>query len=169
MQRAALGASRRALHASAPRSAAAPAAAASTKLPELVLNFALPHRALVAKKDVKRVTLPGRDGALGIEKNSPPLLSELQPGVVRVDFNDNTSEEYFIPGGFAFKHANNAMDVTAPEGVKLEHVDADALRAANAAAVKDLAAAPAGSRPAAEAKVQLELFGILAKSLKVQL
>ena len=35
---------------------------------ELTLNFAIPHRSIVNKKEVKRVTVPGRDGALGIEK-----------------------------------------------------------------------------------------------------
>jgi F0F1-type ATP synthase epsilon subunit len=110
---------------------------------------------------VKRVTVPGRDGSLGIEKNSPPLLTELKPGVVRVDYNDSTaSEEYFVPGGFAFKHANNVMDVSAPEGVKLDSVDADALRAANAEATKALAAATMGSKAHAEAKIQLELFKV---------
>lgn len=107
------------------------------------------------------MTVPGRDGALGIEKNSPPLLTELKPGVVRVDFNDSTaSEEFFIPGGFAFKHANNTMDVSAPEGVKLDSIDQEALRAANAEAVKALAAATAGSKAHAEAKIQLELYKV---------
>ena len=131
------------------------------KRAELTLNFAIPHRSIVNKKEVKRVTVPGRDGALGIEKNSPPLLTELKPGVVRVDYNDSTaSEEYFVPGGFAFKHANNVMDVSAPEGVKLDSVDADALRAANAEATKALAAATMGSKAHAEAKIQLELFKV---------
>ncbi len=125
------------------------------------MNFATPHRAFVVKKEVKRVTVPGRDGAMGIEKNSPPMLTELKPGLVRVDFNDSTpSEEFFVPGGFAFKHANNVMDVSAPEGVKLDSIDADALRAANAEAVKALAAATAGSKAAAEAKIQLEVFKV---------
>ena len=133
----------------------------SDKRVELTLNFAIPHRSLVNKKEVKRVTVPGRDGSLGIEKNSPPLLTELKPGVVRVDYNDSTaSEEYFVPGGFAFKHANNVMDVSAPEGVKLDSVDADALRAANAEATKALAAATMGSKAHAEAKIQLELFKV---------
>lgn len=74
---------------------------------ELTLTLAVPARALVHKKAVKRVTLPGRGGTFGLEKNSPTMVSELRPGIVRVDNLDNTIEEYFIPGGFAFKHANN--------------------------------------------------------------
>ncbi len=149
----------------AARAAAAPATAV---LPELTLSLALPHRSLVAKKEVKRVTLPGRDGALGLEKSSPPLLTELKPGVIRVDFLDNTAVEFFVPGGFAFKHANNMCDVSAPEGVKLDQVDTDALRAAAADATKELAAAAANSKPAAEAKLALEVFKALGSALKVQ-
>jgi F-type H+-transporting ATPase subunit delta len=147
-----------------PCPSAPPPGCPSEKHTELLLNFAIPHRSLVNKKEVKRVTVPGRDGALGLEKNSPPLLTELKPGVVRVDYNDSTaSEEYFVPGGFAFKHANNVMDVSAPEGVKLDSVDADALRAANAEATKALAAATVGSKAHAEAKIQLELFKVSAR------
>jgi len=74
-----------------------------------------------------------------------------------------------VPGGFAFKHANNMMDVSAPEAIKLEHVDADALRARNAEATQKLAGAVAGSKEAAEAKIVLELYGALGKAAKVTL
>jgi F0F1-type ATP synthase epsilon subunit len=103
----------------------------------------------VGKREVKRVTVPGRDGALGVERGTPSIVTELKAGVVRVDFMDGAVEEYFVPGGFAFKHANNSCDVSAPEGVKLDQVDTDALRAAAAEATKELAAAPAGSKAAA--------------------
>lgn len=159
----------RRLHSSALRAADAPAAAAAGKLAELTLNFAVPDRSLVNKKEVKRVTLPGRDGAIGIEKNSPPLMTEMRPGVVRVDFMDNSSEEFFVPGGFTFKHANNAIDVSAPEGVKLDQIDTDALKAANAEAAKRRDAATAGSKEYVEAKIALDLYRIMAQSLKVQL
>jgi F0F1-type ATP synthase epsilon subunit len=139
------------------------------KLEQLTLNFAIPHRAIVNKREVKSVTIPGRDGVMGVERNAPPLVAELKPGVVRVDFLDNTTEEVFVPGGFAFKHANNTMDISAPEGVKLEHIDVEALRARNAEAVAKLAAAAAGSKDAAEAKIQLELYNALSKSVKVAL
>ena len=163
-----LRAASRAISSTASARLAAPAASATSGvLPELTLSLALPHRSLVAKKEVKRVTLPGRDGALGLEKNSPPLLTELKPGVIRVDYLDNTAVEFFVPGGFAFKHANNVCDVSAPEGVKLDQVDTDALKAASAEAAKDLAAAPAGSKAAAEAKLAQEVFKALGSALTI--
>ena len=159
----------RRFHASARVGKEAVAAPVQTKLAELTVNFAVPDRSLVAKKEAKRITVPGRDGALGLEKNSPAILTELRPGVVRVDFMDNTAEEFFVPGGFAFKHPNNMVDVSAPDGVKLEHIDVEALRAANKEAGAKAAGAAAGSKDAAEAKIVLELYRILAQALKVQL
>lgn len=145
------------------------AAAPAGKLAELTLNFASPNRAIVNKKEIKLVTVPGREGALGLEKNAPPMVSELRPGVVRVDYLDNTSEEVFIPGGFAFKHPNNSLDISAPEAVKLDTIDVEALRSANAEAVKALAAAGSDVKAAAEAKIALEVYGALGKSLKISL
>jgi F-type H+-transporting ATPase subunit epsilon len=151
----------------AAEAAAKPAAAAVHS--ELILNFAVPSKPLVYGKAVKRVTLPGRDGAFGLEKNSPPLLSELKPGVVRVDYEDNTVEEHFIPGGFAFKHPNNVVDVSSPEALKLDQVDADALKAANAEAVKAKDAATPGSKAHVEAQLALEVYRVLSQVAKVQL
>lgn len=156
-------------HSTALRAKEAPVAAVTGKLNELTLNFAVPHRAIVNRKEVKRVTFPGREGAMGIERNAPPIVSELRPGVVRVDHADGSIEEVFVPGGFAFKHANNTMDISSPEAVKLDSIDVEALRAANADAVKKLAGAAANSKEAVEAKVSLEVFSALGKALKVTL
>lgn len=156
----------RAFHTARPALAAAADAGAGASS-ELRLTFALPHKSLVAGKEVKRVTLPGRDGVFGVEKNSPPAIAELGPGLIRVDFIDNTSEEFFVPGGFSFKHPNNTMDVSAVEGVKLDMIDVDALRSANAELVKKRDAATPGSKEHAEAKVALEMYRTLAQTLKV--
>jgi F0F1-type ATP synthase epsilon subunit len=158
---------RRSFHSSSALTKKVEEAAIVGKLEQLTLNFAIPHRAIVNKKEVKSVTIPGRDGVMGVERNAPPIVAELKPGVVRVDFLDNTTEEIFIPGGFAFKHANNLMDISAPEGVKLEHIDADALRARNTEAQQKLSSAAAGSKEAAEAKITLELYQALSKAAKI--
>lgn len=157
----------RSFHSSVLSLAEAAKASATAVQPELVLNFAVPNRTLVSKKQVKRVTVPGRDGALGLERNSPPTLSELRPGVVRVDFADGATEDFFVPGGFLFKHASNVVDVSAPEGFKLDTIDVDALRAANIETAKKVAAATPGSRAHAEAKIEAEVYKILSQSLKI--
>ena len=150
--------------------AEAPAAgAAAAAGSELVLNLAVPAKALVFKKPVLRVTLPGRGGTFGLEKNSPPVLAELRPGVVRVDHLDNTIEEHFIPGGFAFKHPSNVIDVSAPEAVALDAIDVDALRAANVEATKKRDAATAGTKEYAEATLALEVYKALGHAVKTTL
>jgi len=94
-------------------------------------------------------------------------VAELGPGVVRVDYLPDSagatpaSDEWFIPGGFAFKHADNSMDVSTIEGVRLDLVDTEALRAAATDAAKRRDAAAAGSKEAAEAKLALETFRTL--------
>jgi F-type H+-transporting ATPase subunit epsilon len=150
------------------RAAAAEEAAAASNT-ELTLNVAAPEGALVKGKVVKRVTLPGRGGVFGIEKNSPAMLSELRPGVIRVDHADGAAEEFFVPGGFAFKHKRNHMDVSCPEAAKLDQIDVDALRAANAQMTKAKDAAAAGSKEFVEASLALEVYKSLGQALKVTL
>lgn len=59
------------------------------------------------------------------------------------------------------------LDVSTVEGVKLDQIDVDALRTANAAALKKRDAAAAGSKEHAEAKLALETFRTIALALKV--
>lgn len=162
----------RALHTSTLRAAAegAPAPAGSV-LPELTLTFAVPSAPIVNKKAVRLVTVPGRGGVFGVEKSMPATLSELQPGLVRIDYADaaTPAEELFVPGGFVFKHANNVLDVSSTEAVKLDQIDTDALRAAYAEASKRKEGAAATSKEAAEANIALEVYRAVAQTLKVTL
>jgi F-type H+-transporting ATPase subunit delta len=145
---------------------AAPAAAASS---ELVVTFALPSKAVVSKKELKRVTVPAKEGVMGIEKSAPTGVYELGPGQVTLDHMDGSREDYFIPGGWVFKHQNNSVDLSSVEAVKLDSIDVEALRSANAEAVKRRDAANPGSKEQAEAKIAIELYRTLGQSLKVNL
>ena len=73
------------------------AAATGGKLDELHLNFAVASRTLVKNRVVSRVTLPGRGGTFGVEKNMPPTVAELRPGVVLVEYEKGEKEEFFVP------------------------------------------------------------------------
>jgi hypothetical protein len=81
------------------RSFSAEAAATSTgaKHDALHLRFAVPSRVLVNNKVVSRVTLPGRGGTFGVERNMPPTVAELRPGVVLVEYEKGEKEEFFVP------------------------------------------------------------------------
>jgi len=74
------------------------------------------------------------------------MLSELRPGIIRIDHMDGSVEEFFVPGGFAFKHKRNHMDGSCPEAAKIDQIDIDARRAANASATKSKEAATAGTK-----------------------
>jgi F0F1-type ATP synthase epsilon subunit len=102
----------------------AEAEAAAADSSELRLNLAVPARALISDMEVARVTLPGRAGKFGVEKSSPPMVAELKPGVVHVLHTSGSEDEFFVPGGFAFIHGDNRIDVSTPEGVRLEDIDA---------------------------------------------
>ena len=75
----------------------AAAVPAGGKLEELHLNFAVASRTLVKNRVVTRVTLPGRGGTFGVEKNMPPTVAELRPGVVLVEYEKGEKEEFFVP------------------------------------------------------------------------
>lgn len=136
---------------------------------EVLLNFALPHTSLVANKAVKRVTVPGRGGTYGIQAKSPPMLSELKPGVVLVDYGSDELERFVISGGFAFTHADGRVEVSAPEGVRIEDVDADQVRIQADALRQAADAAADGSPEEAEALVGLEVCRAIGYELDMKL
>ena len=60
------------------------AAAASSSSNELVLNLCTPHEPIHHKKVVEQVVLPGAAGEYGVTAGHAPIISQLQPGVVKV-------------------------------------------------------------------------------------
>lgn len=73
MQKAAYTASARAL--------AEPAVATAA---HMTLNFNTPHAAVVNKKLVEQVVLPGAAGVFAVTQGHSPIISQLEPGVVTV-------------------------------------------------------------------------------------
>lgn len=116
---------------------------------------------------MKMVTVPGRDGVFAVEKSSPPIISELRPGLLRVDHLNGDVQEFFVPGGFVFNHAGNKCDVSVPEGVSLDDIDTERVRSELAGWAAKKAGAAAGSKQAAEADAALEVLTTLAKTVGV--
>lgn len=56
---------------------------------------------LVLSGEASLVTVPGREGDLGIMANHAPLMTSLRPGLIDVDMTDGKSESFFVRGGFA--------------------------------------------------------------------
>lgn len=102
-----------------------------------------------------------------MEKNMPPTVAELRPGVVLVEYEKGDKEEFFVPGGFAFKHKDNNLVVSCPEGVALSDIDGDRVKAEADALNAKKASAAKGSKEEAEAIIGLEVFKALGHALKI--
>ena len=133
---------------------------------EIMLNLALPHGSLV-KAACKRVTVPGRGGVYGIQRNSPPMLSELKPGVVLVDYGRDEPERFIVAGGFAFTHEDGIVEVSVPEGVRVEDIDADLVRQKTDELRTIADGAADGSKEQAEANIGLEVYKAIGYELGI--
>lgn len=74
------------------------------------LNFALPHETIYKDTPVSSVIIPGSEGEYGVAANHVPYLAEMKPGVLQILHDEGSTsepEKYFVPGGFAFTHANS--------------------------------------------------------------
>jgi F-type H+-transporting ATPase subunit delta len=101
----------------------------------------VPGEILVAKKTVKQVTVPGKEGVFGILENHVPTVAELRPGVVSVEHVDGSLAKYFVSGGFAFMHPGSVADISAAEAVKVEDLDPEKVKAVIADAERRLSGA----------------------------
>ena len=99
-----------------PRSAAAVAsfsseAASSEMATAVTLNFSVPYDSIYNKTEVASVILPGVEGEYGVTPGHVPYVAQLKPGVVQIMHDDSSSpdssEKYFVAGGYAFTHANS--------------------------------------------------------------
>lgn len=75
----------------------------------------------------------------------------------------------YVQGGFAFINPDNSCTVSSPEGVSLDDIDTDRVKAEADALQGVLATASKGSKEEAEAHVGLEVYKALAHSLKISL
>lgn len=108
-------------------------------LPEtLTLEVVTPERAVV-HESVVEVSLPGREGYLGILPGHTPLLTELATGALSYRQGSQT-RRLAVSGGFAEVLPDRVI-VLADSAERAEEIDAARARAALAAAEKSLAAA----------------------------
>ena len=110
------------------------------------LSFSLlsPHHSILSKAEVDMVIIPGADGLFGVLPGHVPIITELKPGVVTVQV-DNNVERYFVSSGFAFVHPDSSTEVCALEAVKVSELDADAVRSGIEGAKSSLASASDGN------------------------
>ena len=78
--------------------------------------------AIVMSADVKQVVIPGSLGEFGVLAHHAPLLSSLQPGVVRATDADGSEVMYFVTGGVADVN-DNLCTILAEEAANLDDLD----------------------------------------------
>eukprot|EP00173_Palmaria_palmata_P004130 Plantae.Rhodophyta-Palmaria_palmata.ctg4971.p1 GENE.Plantae.Rhodophyta-Palmaria_palmata.ctg4971~~Plantae.Rhodophyta-Palmaria_palmata.ctg4971.p1 ORF type:complete len:130 (-),score=31.20 Plantae.Rhodophyta-Palmaria_palmata.ctg4971:663-1004(-) len=96
------------------------------------------------------VIVPAASGLMGILPQHAPTVAQLRAGVVEIH-DGGEKESYFVSSGFAFVRMD-ATDVCAVEAVKLDDVDADAVKKGLADSEKAVAAA---TEPLAKAEAQI--------------
>lgn len=98
------------------------------------------ERQLLAEDDVDMVVAPGSEGTVGILPKHAPLLTLLNPGVLRIK-KDGQESAMFVDGGFLQVNRNRVL-VLADTGEREDEIDearAQEARQRAEAALKDAA------------------------------
>ena len=136
----------------------------------MTLNFSLPHMNIYADKTVDRVIIPGAEGVYGVTAGHTPIVSQLKPGVVEIVHEAaGEAEKYFVSGGFALTHDTSVTDISAFEAVKLDDLDAEAVKTQYSAAASAFGSAAEGSAEKAAAGVQMDTAKAMGDALGVAL
>ncbi len=64
------------------------------------LEIVTPERTVYEKEEVQMIITHAAKGDIGILPNHAPLISPLDPTIVRVKLNDQLEEKIFVSGGF---------------------------------------------------------------------
>ena len=132
----------------------------------LTLDIVSAEKALFSDK-VKRLTVSGKMGDLGIEPGHTPLLSPIKPGQIILE-NESGDIGYFYVSGGMLEVQPNHVTVLADTCLRGEDLDEAAAEAARASAAEKLASAASGDysqalAELAQAAAQLRLIKELKK------
>ncbi|KAG8999118.1 hypothetical protein FRB90_012145 [Tulasnella sp. 427] len=124
---------------------------------KIKLSLVLPHQALYASQDVVQVNISAATGDMGILANHAPAIEPLRAGILEVIESAGTSKKFFVSGGFATVHPNNALTINAVEGAPLEDFSAEAVRT-NLAEVQRVLAGNGSEAEKAEARIEADVY-----------
>lgn len=85
------------------------------------MEIVTPDRALLSE-EVVSIIAPGVEGYLGVLANHAPLVTELNVGVLRIRYPDDTEENVAVSGGF-MEVANNRVLVLADAAERPQDID----------------------------------------------
>ncbi|MDE2183025.1 MAG: ATP synthase F1 subunit epsilon [Alphaproteobacteria bacterium] len=106
---------------------------------KITFDLVTPERLLLSE-GAEMVTIPGREGDMGVMSGHMPLISTLRPGTIVVSGGDKGDGTYFVAGGFA-EVTGAKLTVLAEDAVNLSELDAAGVDARLAIAEKDLSQA----------------------------
>ncbi len=82
---------------------------------------------LLLSEEAEMVTIPGREGDMGVMVGHMPLVSTLRPGTITVTGGPaGLEQKFFVAGGFA-EVTSDKLTVLAEEALPLSALDAAAL------------------------------------------
>ncbi|MCK4275576.1 MAG: ATP synthase F1 subunit epsilon [Phycisphaerae bacterium] len=81
----------------------------------------------ITSTDAVSVSLPGRDGAMGILGGHAPMVSMIGRGLVSIEPPEGHKLGFFVAGGFAHV-ADNVVTIIAEQCEQMDQIDSEALR-----------------------------------------
>jgi F-type H+-transporting ATPase subunit epsilon len=109
---------------------------------KLTVEIVTAERQVYNETDVDMVVAPGSEGVLGILPRHAPLLTMLQPGVLRVK-KDGVEQDMAVAGGFLQVNAGRVL-ILADQAERAEEIDAAVAEEARRHAEQALAEARRG-------------------------
>lgn len=116
------------------------------------------------------MTLPGSIGEFGITAGHTPIVAELKSGLIQLYSNvgdSESTEKYFVSGGFAMINDKSEANVHVVECVKLDQLDADFAKKSVASSRAAVEAAAPDSVERAKAQITLEVYESMCSALGV--
>jgi F-type H+-transporting ATPase subunit delta len=96
----------------------------ATQTQKLIVNFAVPHQAILSKQELIQVNLSSTDGDMGILQGHVPMIVQLKPSVLSL-VSEQGTEKYFVSGGFACVNPDSSLNINAVEACLLKDLDFD--------------------------------------------
>jgi F-type H+-transporting ATPase subunit epsilon len=106
---------------------------------KLHFDLVSPERLLLSE-DVDMVTVPGKEGELGVLAGHAPVMTTLRPGIIAVEEAGKPQRRIFVRGGFA-EVTPAGLTVLAEKAIPFDEFDGSALDAEVGEAEAALAAA----------------------------
>ena len=74
---------------------------------------------IIYSQDTRMVTLPSYEGDMSILKNHISIITFLRPGIIRVQKNDDNSEEFFVQDG-TLEYFNDSLVVLSASAINVK-------------------------------------------------